>query len=156
MAKISNIMICFRNFTILCHVGYTILSEQCSQNNSPIIKTNPFKVTKCKKEWWIFRPKWANKRQRFFSLLKIRTKIHITNKTNIALFSGIGIFGRSIQEIEWTNIKIKCYINWFLLKYFKVLYCDIEKNQFVHGSDTASASRSTWCIIRSNDIFYEM
>ncbi len=22
-------------------------------------KTNPFKVTKYKKDWWIFRPKWA-------------------------------------------------------------------------------------------------
>ncbi len=32
----------------------------------------------------------------------------------------------------------------------------IENNQFVHESDTASASRSTWCIIRSNDMFYEM
>ncbi len=30
--------------TILCHVGFTILSEQCSQTNFPIIKTKPFKV----------------------------------------------------------------------------------------------------------------
>ncbi len=29
---------------ILCHVGFTILSEQFGQNNFPIIK--PFKVTK--------------------------------------------------------------------------------------------------------------
>ncbi len=45
MAKISydNLKILI---TILCHVGYTILFEQCSQNNVPIIKTNPFKVTK--------------------------------------------------------------------------------------------------------------
>ncbi len=50
----------FHDFiTILCHVGFTILSEQCSQNNVPVIKTNPFKVTKYKNEWWIFRPKWA-------------------------------------------------------------------------------------------------
>ncbi len=31
--------------TILFHVSFTILSEQCSQNNFNIIKTNPFKVT---------------------------------------------------------------------------------------------------------------
>ncbi len=152
MAKISWFVLEISRFFVMLVLLF--LSEQCSQNNSPIIKTNPFKVTKCKKEWWIFRPKWANKRQRFFS--NKDTHYKYTNKTNIALLSGIGIFGRSIQEIEWTNIKIKCYINWFLLKYFKVLYCDIEKNQFVHGSDTASASRSTWCIIRSNDIFYEI
>ncbi len=29
-------------------IGFTILSEQCSQNNFPIIKTKPFKVTKYK------------------------------------------------------------------------------------------------------------
>ncbi len=34
--------------TILCHVGFTILSDQCSQNNFPIIKTRPFKVTNIK------------------------------------------------------------------------------------------------------------
>ncbi len=40
----------FHNFiTIFCHVGFTILSEQCSQTNIPIIKTNPFKVTNIKK-----------------------------------------------------------------------------------------------------------
>ncbi len=33
---------------ILCHVGLTILSDQCSQNNFPIIKTRPFKVTNIK------------------------------------------------------------------------------------------------------------
>ncbi len=39
-----------KNFImILCHVGFTIFSEQCSQNNFPIIKTKPFKVTKIKK-----------------------------------------------------------------------------------------------------------
>ncbi len=31
MAKIS-----YHNFTILCHVDFTIFSEQCSQNNFPI------------------------------------------------------------------------------------------------------------------------
>ncbi len=35
--------------TILCYVGFTIFSEQCSQNNFPIIKTKPFMVTKYKK-----------------------------------------------------------------------------------------------------------
>ncbi len=44
---------------ILCHVGFTILSEQYSQTNFLIIKTKPFKVTKYKKEWWIIRPKWV-------------------------------------------------------------------------------------------------
>ncbi len=34
---------------ILCHVGFTILSEQYSQTNFLIIKTKPFKVTKYKK-----------------------------------------------------------------------------------------------------------
>ncbi len=45
----KNIYYYFRNFTILCHVDFTILSEQCSQNNFPITKTNPFKVTKYEK-----------------------------------------------------------------------------------------------------------
>jgi len=58
MAKIS-----YHDFiTILCHVDFTIVSEQYSQNNFHIIKTKPFKVTKYKKTWWIFRPKWANKK----------------------------------------------------------------------------------------------
>ncbi len=47
----------YHNFTILCHVYFTIVSEQCSQNNFPIKKTNPFKVTNIKKVWWIIRPK---------------------------------------------------------------------------------------------------
>ncbi len=34
---------------ILCHVGFTILSEHYSQTNFLIIKTKPFKVTKYKK-----------------------------------------------------------------------------------------------------------
>ncbi len=34
-------------------------SEHYSQINFPIIKTKPFKVTKYKKEWQIFRPKWV-------------------------------------------------------------------------------------------------
>ncbi len=41
MAKIS-----YHNLTIVCYVDFTILSEQCSQNNFPITQTNPFKVTK--------------------------------------------------------------------------------------------------------------
>ncbi len=57
MAKISYHNF-FLNITILCHVDFTIVSEQCSQNNFPITKTNPFNVTKYK-VWWIFRPKWA-------------------------------------------------------------------------------------------------
>ncbi len=44
---------------ILCHVGFSILQvfEHNSQTNFPIIKTKPFKVTKYKKVWQMFRPK---------------------------------------------------------------------------------------------------
>ncbi len=35
------------------------LFEHYSQTNFPIIKTKPFKVTKIKKGWQIFRPKWV-------------------------------------------------------------------------------------------------
>ncbi len=51
MAKISYHVFFFKyhNFImILCHVGFTILSDQCSQNSFPIIKTRPFKVTNIK------------------------------------------------------------------------------------------------------------
>ncbi len=78
----------YHNFTILCHVDFTILSEQCSLNNFLCTKTNPFKVTKYKKVWWMFRPKWG--KIKIFViilslLLKIRTKIHITNTHNIQI-----------------------------------------------------------------------
>ncbi len=33
---------------VLCHVGFTILSDQCSQNNFPVIKTRSFTVTNIK------------------------------------------------------------------------------------------------------------
>ncbi len=49
MAKISSqfFFLKYHDFiTILCHVGFTIFSEKCSQNNFPIIKKKPFKVTK--------------------------------------------------------------------------------------------------------------
>ncbi len=49
----------FIGHSVVCHVSFTILSEQYGQTNFPIIKTKPFKVTKYKKEWWIFRPKWV-------------------------------------------------------------------------------------------------
>ncbi len=67
----------FRNIRIICHVGFTILSEQYSQNNFPIIKTNHFKVTNKKKK------KWA-KIQIFVIILYCltRTKEHITNTHN--------------------------------------------------------------------------
>ncbi len=95
----------FRNITIICHVGFTILSEQYSPNNFPIIKPKPFKVTNKNKK------KWA-KIQIFVIILHCltRTKVHITNthnniqtnkQTNSALFSGtISIISRSIQDIE--------------------------------------------------------
>ncbi len=112
MAKISYHIFFFKyhNFKIVCHVDFTIASEQCSQNSLPITKTNHFKVTKYKNVWWIFRPKWG--KIKIFViilslLLKIRTNIHITNTHNIQIkqtvlyFSGtIGIFSRNIQEIE--------------------------------------------------------
>ncbi len=50
------------------------LSEQCSQNNSPIIKTNPFKVTKCKKNGGYLGQSGRIKDKDFS-----QTKIHITN-----------------------------------------------------------------------------
>ncbi len=54
------IFLTFHDFiTVLCHVSFTSLSEQYCQTNFPIIKTKPFKETKYKSEWWIFRPKWA-------------------------------------------------------------------------------------------------
>ncbi len=77
---------------IHCHVGFTILSEQCSQNNLPIIKTKSFKVTNIKKNGVIF-----------FIILSffLKNKNKYINKTNSVLFSSIiGIISRSIQEIE--------------------------------------------------------
>ncbi len=79
----------FHDFiTILCHVSFTILSEHYGQTNFPIIKTKPFKVTEYKKEWWIFRPKWVKIKIVVIILsllLKIRTKMHITNTHNIQI-----------------------------------------------------------------------
>ncbi len=80
------------------------MSEQCSQNNFPITKINPFKVPKYEKVWWIFRQKWG--KIKIFViilslLLKIRTKIHITNKTNNALFSGtIYVFSGAFKKLN--------------------------------------------------------
>ncbi len=56
MLKISYHIFFFEisNFTILCHVDFTIVSEHCSQNIFPITKTNPFKVTKYKKVKYLF------------------------------------------------------------------------------------------------------
>ncbi len=45
MAKISY-HIFFFEISQFHTVDFTIMSEQCSQNNFHIIKTNPFKVTK--------------------------------------------------------------------------------------------------------------
>ncbi len=54
LLEISRFTVSSRFFVMLCK-----LSEQYSQTNFTIIK--PFKVTKKKKkkEWQIFRPKWA-------------------------------------------------------------------------------------------------
>ncbi len=72
---------------LLLNVDFTIVSEQCSQNNFPITKTNPFMVTKYKKVWWLFRPKWG-RIQIFFIILSLLlkiTNIHITNTHNIQI-----------------------------------------------------------------------
>ncbi len=115
IAKISHHVFVFlyHDFTILCHVGFTILSEQCSLNNFPIIKTKPFKVTKCTKvgedknlcHYFIFR----------------YTKIHITNTHNIqikqtALYSDtIGIFSRAFKKLN-EQIKNKSLYRWIPIK----------------------------------------
>ncbi len=78
-------MVLSRFFVI---VGFTIVSDQCGQNHFPIIKTKPFKVTKSKKVWWIFRPKWANIKIFVIILsllLKLGTKKHITNTHSIQI-----------------------------------------------------------------------
>ncbi len=79
MAKLSyHNYFLFLNITILCHVGFSILT------NFPIIKTYNYNITitKFKIGWWIFRPKWARIKK---SLPKMRTKIHITNTHNIKI-----------------------------------------------------------------------
>ncbi len=67
MAKISNHnYYFFLNITVSrfyhdslsCWFYYFVWAKY-SQTYFPITKTNPFKVTKYKNEWWIFRPKWA-------------------------------------------------------------------------------------------------
>ncbi len=106
MAKISYHNF-FRNITIhdffvMLVFLFCKLFQHYSQTNFPIIKTNPFKVTKYKKEWWIFRAKWAKIKSLslFYLLLKMRRRIHITNTHNIqikqsVLFSGT-VFRRGI------------------------------------------------------------
>ncbi len=61
---VKNISQFFLNITIsrFYHDSLSCWSEQYSQTNFPIKKTNPFKVKKYKKEQWIFRPKWAKMR----------------------------------------------------------------------------------------------
>ncbi len=72
------------------------LFEQYSQTNFPIIKTNPFKVTKYKKVLEIFRPKWV-KIKIFVIILSLllknenkdtHYKYTYTNKINSVLLSG--------------------------------------------------------------------
>ncbi len=42
-----------------------------------------------------------------------------TSKTNSALFPGtIDVFSRSIQETDWTLVKVKMFIDWFLKKLY--------------------------------------
>ncbi len=51
---------CFTILSILIVLVFLFckLFEHYSQTNFPIIKTKTFKVTKYKKGWSIFRPKW--------------------------------------------------------------------------------------------------
>ncbi len=73
------------------------LFEHYGQTNFPIIKTKPFKVTKYKKVWQIFRPKWVKIKIFviiFFFVIKNENKdthykyTQYTNKINSVLFSG--------------------------------------------------------------------
>ncbi len=57
-----NITIFGGKFLGVYHDFLSCWSEQYSQTNFPIRKTNPVKVTKYKNEWWIFMPKWAKMR----------------------------------------------------------------------------------------------
>ncbi len=54
----SRFTILSRFFVMLVFL-FCKLFEHYSQTNFPIIKTKPFKVTKYKKVWQIFRPKWV-------------------------------------------------------------------------------------------------
>ncbi len=80
MAHYMDITICFlkyHNFTILCHVDFTIVSEQSSQTNFPIIKTNPFKVTNIKYGGYLDQ---SGRRKKSVIILSLLLKI-ITNIT---------------------------------------------------------------------------
>ncbi len=81
IAKISyyNLFIFHDFIMILCHVCFNILSEQCSQNNFPTIKTKHFKVkNKIKNNGgYLGQSGQRYKSLSFYLLLKIRTKIHI-------------------------------------------------------------------------------
>ncbi len=56
--EISRFTILSRFFVMLVFL-FCKLFEHYRQTNFLIIKTKPFKVTKYKKVWWIFRPKWV-------------------------------------------------------------------------------------------------
>ncbi len=59
-----------------------------------------------------------------------QTNTWYRNKTNSALFSGtIGVFSRSIQEIEWINIQIKHYIDLFILKQLYI-FVSVKRGSF--------------------------
>ncbi len=55
---VSRFTILSRFFVIMDFL-FCKLPEHYSQTNFPIIKTKPFKVTKYKNVWQIFRPKWV-------------------------------------------------------------------------------------------------
>ncbi len=106
--EISRFTILSRFFVMLVFL-FCKLFEHYRQPNFLIIKTKPFKVTKYKKVWWIFRPKWVKIKIFviiFSLLLKNESKdthykyTYYTNKLNSVLFSGTVDVFSSIQETE--------------------------------------------------------
>ncbi len=131
--------------TILCHVGFTIVSEQCSQNNFPITKTNPFKVTKYKNYGWYLDQSGRRLKSLslFYLLLKIRKKLHITNTHTIQIKQTV-LYFQEFQENSrnWINkyknktlyrlIPIKAAVLFFMsrVEFFSV-FCCFSINNFV-------------------------
>ncbi len=71
-----------------------------------------------RRPWWSEAKVGKDKKKLYLSYKKNKNKdtdYKYTSKTNSALFPGtVDVFSRSIYETEWTNVKIKMYIDWFL------------------------------------------
>ncbi len=79
---ISQFMILSQFFVMFVFL-FCKLFDHYSQNSFPIIKTKPFKLTKYKKVWQIFMPKWV-KIKIFVIILSLwLKKLHITQKIHI-------------------------------------------------------------------------